>query len=379
VLLVAGTSAGRHDYAPDALRRCGRIVVHGVAMRPGHPAVLGVVDQTPVMACPGYPVSAAVAFDELALPLIASMQEVRVRCRPAVRARLAGQARSKRGAHHLLRVRLATVDGGRVAMPLRGGASVLTSLARADAQVAVGADRDALPAAAEVEAELVLPGTQPGRALLVAGAADHALELLALAVAGAGRGAARIAFCELAADEAVELVRDGMCHVAAVGASAGSPTSVAGDGPLIARRLVTCEVGLAVAPDRRPPAALAEVLRRPVRVIVGPHGTPARRVLEDVIRQAGARECEIVEARSDAAAVATVAAGYADCAVSAEPAARRAGLRVTPLGRAAIDLVMHSGVAERDPAMHVLLETMRSSSLGLALEQAGYGLQAATR
>jgi molybdenum cofactor synthesis domain-containing protein len=63
VLVIAGTSMGRDDHTPGVLRRTGRVVVCGVAMRPGHPAVLGVVGDTPVMGCPGYPVSAALAFE----------------------------------------------------------------------------------------------------------------------------------------------------------------------------------------------------------------------------------------------------------------------------------------------------------------------------
>jgi putative molybdopterin biosynthesis protein len=380
VLLVAGTSAGRHDYAPEVLRRRGRIVVRGVAMRPGHPAILGVVERTPVMACPGYPVSAALAFGELAVPLIASLEGVPARPRPAVRARLAGDVRSKQGTHHLVRVRLATVDGGLVAMPVPGGASVLTSLVHADALVAIPADRDLVPAAAGVDAELLPADTRVDGALLLAGAPDHALELLALAVAdssaGAGPGSARIAFCELSAEEAVARVRDGMCHAAAVAGDADSLPSVADGGPLIARRLADCDVGLSVAPDPGVVGAPVDVLRSGVRVVVGPHGTPARRVLEEALRDTGASACEIVEARSDAAAVAAVAAGYGDCVASSVAAAQRAGLEVMPLGRAALDLVIHRAVAERDPAVRALLDAMRSRPLALALERAGYGLGA---
>ena len=71
-------SRARAPAATTRARTCcaaaGRIVVRGVAMRPGHPAVLAVVDGTPVMGCPGYPVSAALAFDRLARPLLRPMR-----------------------------------------------------------------------------------------------------------------------------------------------------------------------------------------------------------------------------------------------------------------------------------------------------------------
>src|SRR4051794_338952 len=152
VILIAGTSAGRHDYAPEVLRRCGRVAVRGVAMRPGHPVVLGVVGGVPVMACPGYPVSAALAFEALALPLLASLAQTAPARRPTAEARLAAAVRTKLGSREQVRVRLGIVEGRLVAVPLRRGASVLSSLAHADALLTVPADRDGLGAGAPVEA-----------------------------------------------------------------------------------------------------------------------------------------------------------------------------------------------------------------------------------
>jgi len=342
-------------------------------MRPGHPVVLGVVDHTPVMACPGYPVSAALAFDELALPLLASLEGAAICRRHAADAHLAANVSSKRGSHHRLRVRLGTVDGRRAAVPLRGGASVLTSLVHADALISISAERDALPAGAAVQAELLRPTARLDGALLLAGAPDRALDLLALAVADAdGRGTARVAFCEMAPEEAVALVRDGLCHAAAVAVSAGAPVIDDGGGRLFAVRLAECEVALAVAADERRPATPNDLLRPGERVVVGPHGTPARRVLEDAVRETGACACEIAEVRSDAAALATVAGGHADCAASTLPAARRAGLTTIPFGRAALDLVIHRGLGDGDPAVRALLDTLRSPSLAAALQTAGY-------
>src|SRR3954471_8172813 len=63
VVMGAGSSAGRDDYTAGIVARLGTLAVHGVAVRPGHPVVLGVVDGTPVLGAPGYPVSAALTFD----------------------------------------------------------------------------------------------------------------------------------------------------------------------------------------------------------------------------------------------------------------------------------------------------------------------------
>ncbi|MEA2383282.1 MAG: molybdopterin molybdotransferase [Solirubrobacteraceae bacterium] len=333
VILVAGTSAGRHDYAPEVLRRCGRVAVRGVAMRPGHPVVLGAVGAVPVMACPGYPVSAALAFDALAVPLLASLEQTAPAQRPTVAAQLASAVRSKPGRRELLRVRLGTVNGRRVAVPMRRGASVLSSLAYADALVALPSEAEGLGAGAPVEAELLR--SRPGWTVLLAGAADPTLDLLAL------RGAGRVAFCEMAPAAALALLRDGGCHAAAFSGPLDDP-----DGRLVATPLAEVDIVLAAARDTP-----VRAIRAGVRVAVGPRGTPARRVLE-----AATPACEIVAARSDAAAFAAVAAGGADCAVGALDAARRAGMSTTPLGRAALSLVIRRDAVHSDPAVQALLD-----------------------
>jgi putative molybdopterin biosynthesis protein len=74
VIVVAGSSAGRDDHTAAIVERLGTLAVHGVAVRPGHPVVLGVVDATPVLGAPGYPVSAALTFEIFAAPALAALE-----------------------------------------------------------------------------------------------------------------------------------------------------------------------------------------------------------------------------------------------------------------------------------------------------------------
>ena len=57
VLVLAGSSAGSRDFTARAVREAGTLLVHGVAVRPGHPVIMGMVHDVPVMGVPGYPVS----------------------------------------------------------------------------------------------------------------------------------------------------------------------------------------------------------------------------------------------------------------------------------------------------------------------------------
>src|ERR1700710_494913 len=91
VVIIAGSSAGRGDHTASVVARVGTLVVHGVAVRPGHPVVLGVVGTTPVLGAPGYPVSAALTFDIFAAPMLAALEGAAPRERPSTTARLPPQ------------------------------------------------------------------------------------------------------------------------------------------------------------------------------------------------------------------------------------------------------------------------------------------------
>jgi len=316
-------------------------------------AVLAVVEGTPVMGCPGYPVSAALAFEDLAVPLLAAMSGAPAAEAPRLPAALGAGVASKGGAAERLRVAVGAVEGRRVAVPLRRGASVLSALARADGLVTAGPDRTALPAGAPVRVDVRRPtaaGTPP---LLVAGAPDHAVDLLLLACGA--RGVAP-AFCEMDPAEALSLVAGGRCH-----AAVGGPAAAA-DARLVAVTFAEHDVALAVAPGNPLRlASVADAARAGVRVIAAPHGA---RLAPDVVA---------ARVRSDAAAVAAVAGGHADCAIAGVPAARAAGLDSIPFARAAIDLAHVRGAETRDPAVAALRGALADASLAAALTAAGYG------
>jgi molybdate-binding protein len=120
------------------------------------------------------------------------------------------------------------------------------------------------------------------------------------------------------------------------------------------------------------PADPRDLLHADVRIAVGPPGTPARHVLDDRLNTIGSFPGEVIEVRSDAVALATVVAGYADCAVTTIPAARHGGYAAAELGQAAMDLAIRGDVAQRDSAAEAFLDTVQSASFAAALVDAGY-------
>ncbi len=82
-MLNAGSSAGSEDFSSAVVEKLGRLLVHGVAVRPGHPVILGMINRRgvnnsqhkssfiPIVGVPGYPVSAALTGDIFVEPLLA--------------------------------------------------------------------------------------------------------------------------------------------------------------------------------------------------------------------------------------------------------------------------------------------------------------------
>ncbi|MBC7375747.1 MAG: molybdopterin molybdenumtransferase MoeA [Frankiales bacterium] len=153
VVIGAGSSAGRDDHTAAVVAALGTVVVHGVAVRPGHPVLLGVVAGVPVLGSPGYPVSAWLTFELLAVPLLAALLGTAPPRRTRVRAPLAVDVDSPAGLDDWVRVAL--VDGR--AMPLPGGAGSLGQLAAAEGLLLVPAGVTGHSAGDPVEIVLLRP------------------------------------------------------------------------------------------------------------------------------------------------------------------------------------------------------------------------------
>jgi putative molybdopterin biosynthesis protein len=170
VAVLAGSSAGRDDHTARVVDALGSVVVHGVAVRPGHPVLLGVLTDpspVPVIGVPGYPVSAALAIELFALPMLAEQQWMRPEARPTCMVRLAADVASR---HELEEYVLVGLDPTGSAVPLRRGAGAGTALMRADGLLRIPAGDTGHRAGDRVEIEQLTgsPDTVHGGVLVSA-------------------------------------------------------------------------------------------------------------------------------------------------------------------------------------------------------------------
>ena len=133
ILLLSGTSAGTKDYSAKRIAEAGTLLVHGVAVRPGHPVIAGIVENTLIIGVPGYPVSAALTGELFVQPIIKQWCGLSTQAiTPTIEATLTRRVVSPAGDDDFVRVGLAAVNERMLATPLNRGAGVITSLVRAD-------------------------------------------------------------------------------------------------------------------------------------------------------------------------------------------------------------------------------------------------------
>ena len=178
VIVNAGSSAGRDDYAVHVIRKLGEVLTHGVSIKPGKPVILGKVKGKPVIGLPGYPVSAYLTFMEFAVPV---MERFLLRGRrPAdrVRAKLTKTVMSGLKYEEYVRVKLGKVDGEMIAAPLSRGAGASMSLVRADGFCVIPKNSEGVMAHEEVEVRLLERPEQIEKTLVVIGSHDIILDVL---------------------------------------------------------------------------------------------------------------------------------------------------------------------------------------------------------
>ena len=157
VLVNAGSSAGTEDYTAGCVEQLGELVIHGVAIRPGHPIVLGVVQNKPVIGIPGYPVSAVIACELFVKPIIESRLGRAADPDPVATATMTRRVHSPMGEDEFLRVRLGQVGDTLVATPLQRGAGVISSLVRADGIARVPRNSEGIEAGSQISVRLLRP------------------------------------------------------------------------------------------------------------------------------------------------------------------------------------------------------------------------------
>jgi molybdopterin molybdotransferase len=137
ILTTGGVSTGEEDHVKAAVERIGTLVMWRMAIKPGRPVAMGIVDGTPLIGLPGNPVASFVTFVHVVRPTVLALAGAIQLQRVAMPVRAAFAYRKKQGRREYVRANLRRTEDGvveAIKFP-REGAGLLSSLVETDGLV----------------------------------------------------------------------------------------------------------------------------------------------------------------------------------------------------------------------------------------------------
>ncbi len=386
VLLIAGSSAGSEDYSARVVEDLGRLLVHGVAVRPGHPVILGMIDleerSIPIVGVPGFPVSAALTGEIFVKPLLEKWLGKAPSVPEQLSARITRKINSRAGDDEYLRVAVGFLGDQALAAPLSRGSGVITSLVRADGLVIIPRGEQGLQAGDPVTVQLYQPREVLEGTIFAVGSHDLTLDLMAQYLAGRQR---RLTSVNVGSLGGILALKRGETHLA--GSHLLDPESgeyniaylkqYVPDLPLRIVTLVGRTQGLFLAAGNpKNIKSLEDLARKGISFVNRQHGSGTRLLLDYHLEQKGISPEDVQgyehEEFTHLAAAALVKSGRADCALGIEAASYALDLDFLPLFTERYDLIVPLEYADSD-LLTPLFELLNDDSFRAEVrERPGY-------
>jgi molybdenum cofactor synthesis domain-containing protein len=371
VMINAGSSAGTKDYTVHVMDALGEVLVHGVAMMPGKPTILGAIKGKPVIGNPGYPVSSTLSFQQFVRPVLYSLQGCRP---PKVKTMTVNPSRdipSKLGIEEFLRVNIGRVGEKTVATPLPRAAGSITTLTRAEGILRLPALSEGLTQDEAMEAELLVEEEEIQNTVVVIGSHDITIDIVADEIRRRGQNV-RISSGNVGSLGGIMAIRKGICHMA--GSHLLDTKTGEYNLSYIQRylkgvkvsvfHLVLRDQGLILAAGNPKGIKGLEDLTRDDVTFVNRQAGSGTRVLFDYKLELAGIAPEAVkgydhEEFTHMAIAVDVLSGAADCGMGIFAAAKALNLDFVPMVQEQYDVIIRSSLLDM-PTIQQVLETTRS-------------------
>ena len=150
VLLSGGSSVGVKDAACRIIESMGSLLLHGIAIKPGKPTILGKTGSKPLVGLPGHPVAAYFITKLFVLPLLSRLMG-RKQESYTTTAKVTESIGANHGRAQYQCCRLERKDGELYACPIRGKSGLITTLAGSTGYFCIDRDCEGLPKGAEIQ------------------------------------------------------------------------------------------------------------------------------------------------------------------------------------------------------------------------------------
>jgi putative molybdopterin biosynthesis protein len=372
VIVSAGSSAGTRDFTAPMIAELGDVMVHGVGIKPGKPAIIGRIGSVPVIGMPGYPLSALTVLREIIVPLL-SRFGLSAPDPEILAASLTATLHSEIGTCEFVLLSIGMIRDHWVAVPLSRGSGVQMSGVRANAFLRIPDDLEGYEAGESVPVQLLVPRSQAESALLITGSHDPSLDYLAELVRSTG---VSLHSSHTGSMGGLLALKRMSCHAAPMHLL--SPDDGEYNIPYLEKYLPGEEMTLVCIAEReqgivsRDRLSLADL---PGHTFVNRQkGSGTRLLLDYELRNRGISPGSIPgydrELTTHIGVALAVKTGEADAGMCVYSAAKALGLPFIPVGTERYELAFRTG-DDNDPRIRTLVNAIASPSFRESLSRLG--------
>jgi putative molybdopterin biosynthesis protein len=371
IIISAGSSAGTKDYTADVIAEMGQVLVHGVAIKPGKPVIIGRIQEKPVFGLPGYPLSALTVLREIILPFLRNYG-LFVPAPQVVRAYITSACPKEIGSDEFVLCTFGRVGNRRVVSPQSKGAGVQMSAVRANAYIRVPQASEGFDAGEEVEAHLMVTADEAAEALLVTGSHDPVIDYLTDLIHPQH---VTLLSTHVGSMGGILALKKDECHAAPTHllADDGSYNTV-----YLRKYLPGTEIDLLCVAGRQQGIVSRDGIGfsdLPGRTYINRQkGSGTRMLLDYELKKAGIDPSLIPgyerEVTTHIAVALAVKSGEADAGMCVYSAARALGLPFVPVAQERYELAIRREYRD-DPRLRVLVDAIRSREFKTVLDRLG--------
>jgi putative molybdopterin biosynthesis protein len=371
VIISAGSSAGTKDFTADVIADLGEVLIHGIAIKPGKPAIIGRIDKKPIIGMPGYPLSALTVLREIVTPLVHQFG-LPVASFGTVDAYFTVSVSKEIGSDEFVLCSLGRVGDRWVLSPLSRGAGVQMSAVRSNAFLKIPAGIEGYEAGTQVNASLSVSRSDAERALLITGSHDPLIDYLADLL---GQKNIELHSTHVGSMGGILALKKNECHAAPMHLLAEN-----GDYniPYLQKYLPGEEVVLICVTDRQQGIVSKEGIgfnELPGYMFVNrQRGSGTRMLLDRLLRKNRIDSSSIQgyerEVTTHLAVALAVKSGEADAGMCVYSAAKTLGLRFVPVASERYEIAIRREYLE-DPRVSELCDTLVSPAFRECLDRLG--------